>query len=464
MRQSICLTVNVLLFVVASSTSWGQDASKEGKSSPGVTRKIQDEVPKKSGKQGPNKKQEEKPAKSSSQESGKKQKSDQSQSGAGKSEKDNQQGTSNTSSNPQQQAADDAFAAYLQSARRANLARTPRMFGDWFRPGMPVIANSETPNGLLLTEVDIPQAGRVGKISENNSALPFDRFFVNYNYFHNALRGGSSLAIFQRAGTASIQRYTIGLERTFLDGVFSLETRFVMTSNPDFGHNPVGRGPSGYQTHSPTFGNLSFVGKALLLENESTALAAGVGLELPTGGDSFIQSGPTLLEFENQAVYLSPYIGLLKKPTDSPWFLNAFVQVETPLSGDSVRGIDSATGTTFSGGRVTSQTTLFVDVALGRWLYQNQGGLLSGVAMFTEAHFNSALNDSDLNSLAFSSNSFNSAYSTNATRKRFDILDLTAGLHIEIADRTKLRVGAVFPVGDEKPFDSEFGIQLTRSR
>lgn len=393
------------------------------------------------------------------------QKSDSSQSQNPSTNQDS--GSEVTSPPSTRSATSNALDAYLSSARRQRLGRTPRMFGDWFRPGMVVTTASETPGPTtgIFSTVQVPLVARVGKISENNSALPVDRIFFNYNYFHNATNGSVVGPDAQSSNrSVSPERYTLGWERTFLDGLTSLEARFVMNNVPDIGHNPVGNGPSGYQAFSPTAGNLTLVGKLLLLENESTVMAAGLGVEAPTGGDTFVQSGSTTLQIQNQAVYLSPYIGLLKKPVDSPWFLNAFVQLETPLTGDRVVGIDPTGGTPIDFGRLTSETVLYADVAIGRWFYQQPGALVSGVAGFFETHYSAAMTQSDSIADSYSVNSFSTDYTLNPVRDRFEVIDLTAGIHIELADTTRLRIGAVFPVSKDRAFDGELGVQLTRIR
>ncbi|MEC9091779.1 MAG: hypothetical protein VX438_03670 [Planctomycetota bacterium] len=357
-----------------------------------------------------------------------------------------------------------ALSAYLSSNRRQFLGRTPRMFGDWFGPGIGIATSSQGPSMIDQVEAfaQIPQSGRVGKIAENNSALPFDRFFVNYSYFHNAydasVFGPDPL---ENSANTAINRYTVGMERTFLDGLASLETRFVLSDTPDLVHNP---GPSGYQSFSPTLGNISLATKFLLIENECTALAAGLGLELPTGGDTYIKSRSTILKMENRSAYLSPYISLLKNSANNSWFLNAFIQVECPLAGDRISGISALTGDTTLQGKYNSQTSLFVDVAVGRWIYQQEKGLVTGIATFIEGHYNGSLNEADAFNDTISDGSFNTFYALNPLQRQFNIVNLTAGLHIEIADQTKLRIGSVFPVSEQRAFDGEFGIQLSRYR
>lgn len=367
----------------------------------------------------------------------------------------------------QQEVASDALSSYLSSPRRLRLGRVPRMFGDWFGPSIRIDTFSETlaPSGGISSSVDLPQITRVGKIADNNSAIPFDRVFFGFNYFHNGADGAINGPVPSlTARSSSISRYTVGVERTFLDGLGSIETRFVFGDTNDFGHAPVGQGVNGYQAFSPTMGNLSFIGKMLLFENDSTALAAGLALECPTGGDSRVQSGSSIIEVWNNATYVTPYIGLLKKPVDSPWFANAFVQFELPLWGNRVVAFDTASNLVRDFGKLSPQTSVFVDVGVGRWLLDNPGGLVSGVAGFFEAHYNMALNAPDSLDGSVDTGSVSSDFVVNSVGTRFEVADVTAGLHFEFAGRSKLRLGAVIPVTQERTFETEFGFQFTRSR
>ena len=70
---------------------------------------------------------------------------------------------------------------------------------------------------------DIPTAGVLSrsKISENNKAVTMDRIFFTMNHFHNALQGDTDTSDAIPASDLSIQRYTFGLEKRFLDELWS---------------------------------------------------------------------------------------------------------------------------------------------------------------------------------------------------------------------------------------------------
>ena len=54
------------------------------------------------------------------------------------------------------------------------------------------------------------------KIGDDTSPLPVDRVFFDYNHFHNALLTANGQDI-------SLNRYTFGLEKTYFDGMTSVE-------------------------------------------------------------------------------------------------------------------------------------------------------------------------------------------------------------------------------------------------
>ena len=88
-------------------------------------------------------------------------------------------------------------------------------------------------SGLLEAELSHPTlaCSRLN-ISENNSAMPTDRLYFSYRHFHNA----TPTRFFQYEQDFSVDRYTLGGEKTFWDGMMSFEVRVPLenrlTSNP----------------------------------------------------------------------------------------------------------------------------------------------------------------------------------------------------------------------------------------
>ena len=114
---------------------------------------------------------------------------------------------------------------------------------------------------------------------------------------------------------------------------------------------------------------------------------------------------------------------------------------------------------------------MYFDVSGGYWLYQNPGGRwLTGLAGILELHYSTTIQDTDTiagpagNSFLFFSNTFN----------RVDVLNLTAGLHIQLTECTTVRLAGVAPLrstpadffggvrASNKFFDSEIQVQINR--
>ena len=152
----------------------------------------------------------------------------------------------------------------------------------------------------LLTE---PVGSRRVKIGENNSPIPQDRMFAMYNHFHNAYE--FSEGIFSptpRTTQEHIDRFTLGVEKTFLDEWWSVELRVPVVAALDVeGETFAARGGN--------WGNQAVIVKRLLYEGEFVALAAGVGLDLPTGSDFESRVGSGVLKFDIDALHVLPYLG-----------------------------------------------------------------------------------------------------------------------------------------------------------
>ena len=72
---------------------------------------------------------------------------------------------------------------------------------------------------------DLPLAGGCGRlnIADNNMALTDDRVYFLYNHFHNALVADANLLGGGDFRRISVDRYTVGGEKTFVNGDWSVE-------------------------------------------------------------------------------------------------------------------------------------------------------------------------------------------------------------------------------------------------
>jgi hypothetical protein len=309
---------------------------------------------------------------------------------------------------------------------------------------------------------------RTAKMAENDIAMPVDRVFFGYNHYANIFEMQTQQAfppgptLFRQE---PIDRYTLGVEKTFFNQMTSIELRMPFTGSFD-------ASLPGQTVSSGNFGNLAVILKALLYRGENLGIGAGVGIDTPTGSgidSKFNTFGATqTLRFDNQAVHLLPWVGFLYSPGDSQWgwgdsvFVTGFLQFDAAANGNMVRIIDPATGVSSNLGRFNEQNVLFSDISVGYWLYRNPyADRLTGLALITEVHYTTSVQNPD--TVAGVGNNFAAAV-TNPSG-RFDVVNGTIGVQALMYDASSLRVAGVFPMGsrmDQRMFDSEVQVQFNR--
>jgi hypothetical protein len=345
------------------------------------------------------------------------------------------------------------------------LASTPNMFGDCG----PTTINATiiTAAGTLTAaEIMLPVVGgaRSAKMAENDIAMPVDRVFFNYNHYTDAFQMREQQLIppgpllFRQE---PIDRYTLGAEKTFYDGLTSVEVR--MPFNGAFDANLVTTSVS-----NGNIGNMAVILKGLLYQGDNLGIGAGLGIDTPTGSDTITRLDTVNLRYQNQAVHLLPWLGFLYSPGDPQWgwgdgfFATGFLQVDVAANGNTVKLVDPGAATTTNLGKYNEQTVLYADLGLGYWLYRDPDApRWTGLAVVGEAHYTTSLQDADLVAgLA----GLTGAVVTNASN-RFDVVNGTIAIQALMFDASSLRVGGVFPMGsrqDQRFFDSEVQVQFNR--
>jgi hypothetical protein len=339
----------------------------------------------------------------------------------------------------------DQLAMRRRSAPSLRLASVPNMLGDFSMPYL--TASIDTNLGQTLVDLPLGAGGLRTKISENNKALPMDRVYFQYHHFHNAYEVVPDVGTPGLGRTWNLDRFTFGFEKTFCDEIWSVDIRMPVAVDRDLSLPGFGIS-SGYA------GNLNLILKRSLAENEYSAWATGVGVNLPTGSDAQINTSFDYM-IKNEAVHLSPFIGMMSQPTRRV-FYHAFCEIDLPTNGHSVSYTDQ-TGSTAELGTLTEQTLLQLDGSVGYWLYRNQcAPLLTGLASVMEIHYTSTLNDGDV--VSNGGDQFGSALN------RVDLLNMTIGLHGVLNRQTTFRVGGVLPLRDEpdRGFDAELLFSLNR--
>ena len=351
------------------------------------------------------------------------------------------------------------------------LSAAPSMIGDFFGNGLGirpsfvlanrspalVIENNQTTNenttgdntsgaaSAFQPGATIAVAGgdRRFKLSDNSSPLPRDRVFFNYHHFHNALTDANLTP-------QNLDRYTFGLERTFLDELASIELRGPFSDG--LANQQV---VSSLGTTGTEFGNLSLTLKGLLLSDDSSAVSAGIAMVFPTGADATVTFSATdSLEFRNGSFYLQPFLAYYRQVNEQ-LFHQFFVQFDFDASGSELRYYGPGS-VDFTAEEIRSQNLMYLDYQLGWWWYEsdaNEG--IQRIAPIVELHYTTTLEDLENGSLG------QGVFVQNARR---DILNLTGGLYFQLSDTASLKVASAAPLRSDldKLFDAEFSLQYER--
>jgi hypothetical protein len=309
------------------------------------------------------------------------------------------------------------------------------------------------PTGRATVALPLSTAMRAGKIAENGNTLPQDRIFFLYNHYQNAVSFNTNgLSEEPVSEVQSRDRYVLGFEKTFFDGWWSAELRMPISSRTRFDTDEFGL-TGGHA------GNLAVVVKRLLSRSDRGASCIGLSIDTPTGSNLYGRVFDTNFTIRNQAVHLMPYAGFCRMPTRR-LFYQGFIQVDVPLNGNKIDFTDPSFGSgTF--GAYHEQTLMYLDLETGYWLFRNPcSSALTGLAAILEFHYIGTLqNASSVNA----STELATLQFTNPAN-RMDVVDMTVGLHVELAGNTLCRVAGVFPLasGDNRLFDGEVQVQLER--
>jgi hypothetical protein len=317
------------------------------------------------------------------------------------------------------------------------------MIGDFFGGGYSMRLGCLGSLGAPATNIAIAGADRRYKFAENNSPFPTDRLFFNYSHFHNAL-----LTVDGRS--ANLNRGTFGLEKTFFDGLTSVEIRAPLLS----GLNSNQVFDPGADNVTNEFGNVALAFKLLLVERPCFAMSTGLGIVLPTADDTLVSdsSGAPVFRMDNEAVYLQPFIGMSYTPNDRV-FWQSFAQLDIDTGGNTAELIGGSSGV------IRDQTLLFLDTSIGYWLFHDRrnGRILTGLAPIAELHYSTTTEGTNVLTLS-------SIDSVSNPNNRQDILNITGGLRMEVLGDSYLTLAGVAPLreGSDKLFDAEFGVQFMR--
>jgi hypothetical protein len=292
--------------------------------------------------------------------------------------------------------------------------------------------------GLLATKggTAVPWI-RSFKIADNQSPLPQDRVFFNFNYWNNV---NYAIARKFNAPVSGIQvyRYLGGVEKTFLDGLASVGITESI-NNLTAVSSTAGLGG----THT-AMGDVSFFTKLVLYQvwddNRGINALGGFGYPAQLGGagrNGFLISGGLAVTTPTgpgglagasfsksfRDVGLQPYLAYFYSRGN--FYLQGFESIDVPTDPRDV-------------------TIIFNDIGMGYYLYRNPNldTFFTAFAPTFEVHANVPVNHTDIGNPS----------DPVAIRA---VVDLTLGANFQFGQRTVLLLGAVTPVTGPRPYSVE---------
>jgi len=271
----------------------------------------------------------------------------------------------------------------------------------------------------------LPSGSGGFKIADNNSPMPQDRVYLNFNFFNDFLAATNSS---QGTGVQNMNVYreSLGMEKTFLDGYGSVGA--VLPLNTLTAQSSI---PSINGTHT-AIGDLSVYARYALYRDSANNnwVSGGLAVTAPTGPINFAGiSGPSP----------APNTTVLQPFGSALWnfgnlYVQGFTSVYTPTD------------------HASSPVYFFNDIGVGYFLYRAPvaNRWLTGVAPTFEVHVADPLN---YRGPITASNPFGA----------FDIVDLGAGMNVLMGARSRLGFGVVTPVTGPRPFNLEALVQFRMS-
>lgn len=277
------------------------------------------------------------------------------------------------------------------------------------------------------------------KASRNNNVLPMTRVFFDYSWSDEARFDSST-----DTRDGDIHLGTLGIERAFLDGLFSVEVRLPFVSGFDDQQNAIINRPA---VQGSDFGNMYIGSKLLLHQSATEVLTTGVGFTLPTGNSTeFVVGAVPVASVDNGTGFIQPYVAYTRKQGRA--FLQTWTQFDFAVGGNdlNIAGVQR--------GIYQEQNLFHFDAQVGFWMYRNRhsSGLIKGIAPLAELHYTSTLNDTD--AILLPPQTYENPFN------RMDILTTTVGTQIDLGRFSSLRLGAALPLTDGR-FEEEHVSNVT---
>lgn len=311
-------------------------------------------------------------------------------------------------------------------------------------PDVPVYQMYVVSNMMVVGPNPGDIVGRV-RIQDNNNAMPTDRVFFDYNYYHNVPFTPNGI---------DVNRFTPGIEKTFMDGLGSVEVRVPLAVSFN-STQYLGAAPD---VSNAEFGNIAIIPKILLHSNDEMALAAGLGIALPTANDIrvYSQAGEQVLNVDNESVHLIPFLGYMFTPRDGDCFFLSFLSLDTAVNGNDVTA-NTGTGGLNQIGIWNDQALLSASGTFGKYLFQNYSGesIVQSISLLGELHYTATVNDADTINAG--------AYLLGQAGHDLSLLNSTVGLNARFINNSTLTTGYTVPLtSSDRIFDGELRVFINQ--
>ncbi len=368
--------------------------------------------------------------------------------------------------------------------------------------------------GLLDVELSHPTltCSRLN-VSENNSPRPTDRLYLSYRHFHNA----TPTRVFQFSRDFNVDRFTLGGERTFFDGLCSVEIRAPISGRLNSNVfteirtdltppivDPIAGGTFSQieGLRRAELGNISIVFKSLLYECPTCLVSAGVAFTLPTAKDVnygvdiidtfFFPGFPTVtadqdilldMAISNETVYIAPFLAWLWQPeSQERFFHQGFLQVEVAANPSNVRVIGSGFSDFFVSGtpvgslnwfvpfpgrtELFAQSILRLNLGWGYVLAEDpRASWIQRLTGLFEVHYTTTVQDADISSVAIIEDFGFGVQNIDIGNRsnRVDIVNLVTGLSANMGNFVVTN-GVTVPITTDsnRGFDFEYNLQIQR--
>jgi hypothetical protein len=348
--------------------------------------------------------------------------------------------------------------------------------------GFPLTPNVYLPFSAVLLSSPIVGYDMINW-AENGSIIPQDRIFFDYRHFDSVgsieiidLYGpdpahGHPNAYYhqQEFQSLSVDRYVIGFEKTFWEGMWSVEVRVPFQGQAAAVQTAF---PNESLSDDTAIGNVGIALKRYLLKSEQLNITSGLGVQFPTapatdftyktqlvgtfGGLTADLYESVRIQQPNQTVWLNPFLGA-SYDSQRRLFAQGMLQLCLPLNPSTATlttdipagTLSDPSGVLFDFGAnpvhqvqpiaMGFEPFFRANVDVGFWLYQNPAGRINSLAALLE------VNDT---------NTLGSIYSAN-------VVDLGPQLALGMG-KTEIDTGLLVPVTADQAYKWECVLRVNR--